>query len=424
MSYNSASKKSFLAGSIGNVLEWYDFAVYGYFATIISSNFFPKEDKVVALIATFSIFAAGFLVRPLGGIVFGSMGDRFGRKKALTASIFLMAIPTTLIGFIPTYHSIGYWAPVILTILRLLQGLSVGGEFTGSISFVVETAPQKKRGFYGSFTILGAVVGILLGSLIGSILGKVVDHASLVEWGWRLPFLAGIIIGLAGVAIRRHMQEGTEFQNLKDSGKIAKSPLKEFWKDHKSTALTSALSIMCFAVSFYLIFLYLASYTHIFLKFDLDEALTINTIAMLLLVAMIPIMGKLSDNYGRKKILMIGQVTIFALTIPLFMLIDKGEFWDILIAQLVFAVLVATQQGVVPAMLVERFPTRIRYTGLSVAYNVGLAIFGGTTPLFSTWLIHRFGENLMMPGYFLMISALVSFIVISRFKETNKDELV
>jgi MHS family proline/betaine transporter-like MFS transporter len=423
MSDKSKANKSFIAGSIGNVLEWYDFAVYGYFATIISSNFFPKEDKVVALIATFSIFAAGYLVRPLGGIIFGSMGDKYGRKKALTYSVFLMAIPTTLIGVIPTYHEIGFWAPAILTLLRLLQGLSVGGEFTGSISFVVETAPQNRRGLFGSFTVLGAVAGILLGSLIGSIMGAVFDHEALQGWAWRLPFFAGIVIGLAGYFLRRHMQEGEEFEQLKEEGKIAKSPIKEFWKDHKGKALTSALSLFCFSVSFYMIFLYLASYTHTFLKYSLDEALMINTLSMVLLVCLIPVMGHLSDKIGRKKVLIYGQIGFLIFTIPLFMLIDQAEYWHIFIAQACFAVLVATQQGAVPAMLVERFPTRIRYTGLAIAYNVGLAVFGGTTPMISTWLIHQFNENVMMPGYFLILSALISLIVLLTFRETYKDKL-
>ncbi|MBW1718271.1 MAG: MFS transporter [Deltaproteobacteria bacterium] len=417
------SKKSIIAGGIGNVLEWYDFAVYGYFATIISSQFFPKEDKIVGLIATFGIFAAGFLVRPLGGLIFGSIGDKYGRKKALTASVFMMAIPTTLIGLIPTYDMVGIWAAVILTVLRLFQGISVGGELTGSISFIAETAPQNRRGFYVSTTLFGAVSGILLGSLVGTVLASVMPSDILNNWGWRLPFLAGIIIGFAGLILRRHMREAENFKKLKESGSTAESPVKEFWKDHKANALVTVFGLWCFSVSFYMIFLYLASYTHIFLNYDLKDALSINTISMIFLLILIPVMGRLSDRYGRKKILISGQIGFVVFSIPLFLLIDMAEHWHILLAQLGFAVLVATQQGVIPAALVERFPTRIRYTGLSISYNIGLALFGGTTPMLCTWLIHEFGGNVLLPGYYLMLASIISLVAVSRFKETYKKEL-
>ncbi|MFC2130918.1 MFS transporter [Bacteroidota bacterium] len=423
MAETAFSKKSIIAGGIGNVLEWYDFAVYGYFATIIASQFFPKEDKIVGLIATFSIFAAGFLVRPLGGIIFGSIGDKYGRKKALTASVFMMAIPTTLIGVIPTYASVGIWAAVILTILRLIQGISVGGELTGSISFIAETALQKRRGFYGSTTLFGAVSGILLGSLIGAIMASSMTAESLSSWGWRIPFLAGIIIGFAGLLLRRHMKEAESFNKLKESGAIAKSPVKEFWKEHKGNALLTVFGLWCFSVSFYMIFLYMASYTHTFLGYSLEDALSINSISMVFLLIMIPVMGHISDRVGRKKVLMAGQIGFVLFTIPLFLLIDMAEHWHILVAQLAFAVLVATQQGVMPAALVERFPTRIRYTGLSISYNIGLALFGGTTPMLATWLIHEFEGNVLLPGFYLMMSGIISLIAVSKFKETYKNEL-
>lgn len=416
-------KGNLIAGGIGNVLEWYDFAVYGYFATVISGRFFPEEDKVAALIATFGIFAVGFLVRPLGGAIFGSIGDRLGRKTALTWSVFLMAIPTTLIGVIPTYEAIGFWAPIILMALRLLQGLSVGGELTGSISFITETAPSNKRGLYGSTTLFGAVLGILIGSGVGAILTNSLDSAKLSDWGWRLPFLAGILIGLAGLLLRRNMREGDTFKAILDSGETVRSPLKEFWKNHKSSALVSTLAIWAYSTSFYMIFLYLTSYEHTFLNYDLDDALSVNTIAMAVLLGMILLMGFISDKIGRKKVLIGGCVGLLLFSIPLFLLVDDAQHWHILLAQVGFSMFVGSQQGVMPTALVERYPAKIRATAISVSYNVGLALFGGTTPMLSTWLIKKFDGNLLAPAFYLMLSALVSLIAISQFKETYKHEL-
>lgn len=412
-----------IAGGVGNVLEWYDFAVYGYFATIIASHFFPESDKVAGLIATFGIFAAGFVVRPLGGIIFGGIGDKYGRKKALTLSVFMMAIPTTLIGVLPTYESVGYWAPILLALLRIFQGISVGGELTGSIAYIAENSPQNKRGMYVSTTLFGAVLGMLLGSFVGMMLAKYISAEALHQWGWRLPFLAGLLIGVAGYFLRMHMEEGDSFIKLKEAGKIVKTPLKEFWHDYKGKAVLTVFALWAFSTSFYMIFLYLTSYSHSFLKFNLEDALTINTISMVFMLGLILLMGHLSDKIGRKKVLMGGLIAMLVFSIPLFMLIDKAEYYHILLAQLAYAIIVATQQGAIPATLVERFPTRVRYTGLSVAYNVALALFGGTTPMFATWLIHEFDGNVIMPCYYLMFVSLVSLIAISRFKETYKDPL-
>lgn len=423
MAKSKFSRKSIIAGGIGNVLEWYDFAVYAYFATVLANNFFPKEDEVAGLIATFGIFAIGYLVRPLGGLIFGRIGDKYGRKKALTNSVLLMAIPTTLIGLIPTYSSLGLWAAAILMFLRLLQGISVGGELTGSISFIVEKSPKEKRGLFGSASVIGAIGGILLGSLVGAILTNVLDTESLNSWGWRLPFLSGIIIGIAGLLIRRNMDDTETFENLKLSGNISESPIKEFFRDYKLKAVKTILSLWCYSVSFYLLFLYLASYENTFLDYDLEDALSINTIAMIFLLCCIPIMAHLSDKVGRKKVLITGQISFLIVSIPLFFLLDDKQHWHILVAQLVFAIVVATQQGPMPATLVEQYPARIRLTGISVSYNIALALFGGTTPIVSTWLIHSFDNNIFMPCYYLMFSAAVSLIAVSLLEETYKKEL-
>ncbi|MCP4198554.1 MAG: MFS transporter, partial [Proteobacteria bacterium] len=296
-------KRSLIAGFSGNILEWYDFTVYGFFATVIGSQFFPNEDKVVQLISSFGIFAAGYLMRPIGGIVFGHIGDRQGRKKALLISILLMAVPTTLIGFLPIYDSIGWYSALLLVVLRLLQGLSVGGEFTGSISFLVEKAPAGRRGFFGSWSTFGAFGGMLLGSGFAAILTAVLNHDQLHDFGWRIPFMFGAVIGVVGLYLRKGMGEDEHFKNVKQENKSNRIPLAEFWSDYKLKALRIVLISWSFGVSVYLIFIFLPSFLHTFRQVKLDDALSAHTIALTVLMLLIPLFGILTDKFGRKTVL-------------------------------------------------------------------------------------------------------------------------
>lgn len=295
------NKCSLNAGFSGNILEWYDFTVYGFFATVIGAQFFPEEDKVVQLISAFGIFAAGYMMRPIGGIIFGHIGDSQGRKKALLISVMLMAIPTTLIGFLPTYESIGWYSALLLIILRLMQGLSVGGEFTGSISFLVEKAPSGKRGFFGSWSTFGVFGGMLLGSGIASIITTVLSHEQLHDFGWRIPFLFGAVIGVVGLYLRKGMGDDENFEKMKSEYKRTKTPLSEFWANYKLQALKIILLSWSFGVSVYLIFIFLPSYLHTFHNVKLDDALPAHTISIIALMLMIPMFGYLNDKLGRKN---------------------------------------------------------------------------------------------------------------------------
>ncbi|MEM7009348.1 MAG: MFS transporter, partial [Thermodesulfobacteriota bacterium] len=216
-----------IGGIIGNVLEWYDFAVFGYFAPIIAEKFFPSEDPIASLINAFGVFAAGYLVRPLGGIVFGHLGDRIGRKYALQLSVMIMVVPTTLLGLLPTYSDVGILAPILLIIIRLVQGFSVGGELIGSVSYMTEVAPPSKRGFLGSFSFMGAVGGVLLGSFVATIAHGLFDATVINDWGWRVPFLFGFLVGLFGLWMRKGLVETADFKNAKEKGEIAANPVKE-----------------------------------------------------------------------------------------------------------------------------------------------------------------------------------------------------
>jgi MHS family proline/betaine transporter-like MFS transporter len=411
--------KSLIAGFSGNILEWYDFTVYGFFATVIGSQFFPHQDKVTQLIATFGIFAAGYLMRPLGGVIFGNIGDRNGRKTALKASVILMAIPTTLIAFLPTYDSIGWYAALMLVVLRLLQGLSVGGEFTGSISFLVEEAPDGKRGFFGSWSTFGVFGGILLGSAIASMVTSLLTKAHLHDWGWRLPFLLGAVIGVVGLFLRKDIDEDKPESAL-EKGKI---PLAEFWQNYKMKAFKIIIISWAFGVSVYLLFIYLPAYLHTFHNVPLNEALSAHTLSIAVMMLLIPLFGLLNDKVGRKTVLFASLIGFVVFTYPLFSVMFRNTYQAIAISMVAFAVLEAMFQSVIPALMTEMFPKRIRYTGLSVSYNLSMAIFGGTTPMISTWLVKVSGGNVWMPAWYLIVVCIIAIVVTMFIPETFKNKL-
>lgn len=416
-------RRSLIAGFSGNIMEWYDFTVYGFFATIIGTQFFPDEDKTVQLISAFGIFAAGYLMRPIGGIVFGHIGDKQGRKKALLISILMMAIPTTLIGLLPTYDSIGWYSALLLVILRLFQGLSVGGEFTGSISFLVEKAPKDKRGFYGSWTTFGVFGGMLIGAAIAAIITAVFTTTQVAYFGWRIPFLFGAVIGIAGLYLRKDMSDDKNFNKIMEEKRTYKIPLAEFFAHYKLQSFKIIMLSWAFGVSVYLIFIFLPSYLHTFLHVKLDDALSIHTIAIIFMMLIIPFFGHLSDKFGRKFILFISLIGFVVFSYPIFLLMFQKAYWAILVAMLLFSVLEGLFQGVIPAIMTEAFPAKVRYTGLSVSYNIALALFGGTTPVVSVWLIKISGGNVWMPIYYLIGSCVIAVITLFFMPETYKKEL-
>lgn len=416
------NRQSLIAGFSGNILEWYDFTVYGFFATIIGALFFPDENKTVQLISAFGVFAAGYLMRPIGGIFFGHIGDKYGRKKALLMSVMMMAIPTTLIGFLPTYENIGWVAALLLIVLRLIQGLSVGGEFTGSISFLVEKAPPEKRGFFGSWSTFGVFGGMLLGSGLASLVTSLLTHDQLVQYGWRIPFILGAVIGVVGFYLRRGM--GDETLVKEDAAdEQNKVPLIEFWRNYRRTAYRIILISWAFGVSVYLIFIFLPSYLHTFMNVPLDTALSAHTITLIALMAMIPCFGWLTDKIGRKPVMALSLIGFILFSYPLFKMLFDSTFTAILTAMLAFALLEAMFQAVMPALMTELFPAKIRYTGLSVSYNVSMALFGGTTPLVCTWLVHISGGNVWMPAYYLIATAVIAMAVLFTIPETFRKPL-
>ena len=418
----SSDIRMLVSGSIGNILEWYDFAVYGYMAKVIAPLFFPTEDKTAAMISVFGVFAAGFLMRPLGAVLFGYIGDKQGRKKALVLSVILMAFSTVGLGLLPTHAAIGVAAPFLLTAMRLIQGVSVGGELTTSISFIVEKAPPGRRGYYGAWTTFCAVAGILIGSAVGAGVETIFTPEQITGWAWRVPFLIGFVLGLYALLMRRTINEPASFEKLRSTGQLIKAPLAEAFRSHGKMMIRIIGVLWIFAVGFYMPFIYLPTYLSTNEHIALSMALDLNSVAMVLLLGVTLFLGHLSDKLGRKKIILFGAVGFLLLAVPVYLLFGMNSDTGIFAGLAIFAVFCGATQGAIPAFLSENFPTPIRVSALSFSYNIALAIFGGTTPLLATWLIKTTGSDLA-PAWYLAFAALISILSILGMKETYRKVL-
>jgi len=412
MRQTNTNRKTIIAGIIGNVMEWYDFAIYGYFAPIIGAHFFPSDDATTSVIAAFGVFAAGFLMRPFGSIVFGHIGDKIGRKAALTLSVILMAIPTFLIGVLPDYVAIGIAAPALLVTMRLLQGLSVGGEYTTSIVFLVEHAPKNRRALTGCWSIWGAVAGVLLGSAIGALISNLLTAEEISAWGWRVPFLLGIAIGLSGLYIRRHVMEETTLKEDRP-----KSPVIEAFRTEWRTMLQIAGFNVVNAVGFYMIFVYAVTWLKETAHVTTARALDINSLNMFLMLLMIPLAALMADRFGRKVVLMSAMIGIVLFSYPLFWLMHHGSDGMTFLGQFGFAFLISMIFGSYPTMMVDMVAPRLRVSTISIGYNLSLGILGGTTPMVAAYLVARTHVDLS-PAFYLMGAALVSLLVLITIKGT------
>jgi MFS transporter, MHS family, proline/betaine transporter len=407
---NLGQKRAVIAaGMIGNVLEWYDFAIYGYFAPQIGRQFFRQEDPVAQLLSAFGVFAVGYLIRPIGGALVGHIGDRYGRRTALTFSVTAMAIPTFLIGLLPGYATLGLLAPIALTLLRLVQGLSVGGEY---MVFLVETAPEGRRGLLGALTAC-ASAAILLGSAVGAGFAASMSEAALASWGWRLPFLLGLAVGIAGYVLRRRMLETAPAARRK------RAPIVETLRDHWRTVLGFAGLSAFNAAGFYVAFVYLVSWLQNADGIPPSRALEINTFSMAVLLPMVIAAGALSDRFGRKPLLMLACVLGFVGAVPLFLLLNHPSALLAQLGQLGFVLIVGLYGGILPVVLVEAAPASVRCTAVSLGYNICVGVVGGLSPLMAAWLVHRTGDEIA-PAFLIMAAAAVTFAAIMRFRETYR----
>lgn len=416
------NKKIVASSLIGQVIEWYDFILYGFFASILVNIFFPHENHVVGLMEVFGTFAAGFLTRPLGACIFGNLGDRYGRKSIFSITIILMGIPSILIGLLPTYSAIGILAPILLLILRMIQGLSCGGEFTGSIIFLGEHAPNHQRGFYSSLAWIGSLTGTLLGSIAATLTTSSLSQNSLYQWGWRLPFIFGGLAIIIGVYFRRMVDEPLIFKNTIMQGDTADKPFLEAFLNHKkSMALIMGMNAQL-AVLSYMAIVYMPTYLSSILGLPINIALLINTISIFSLILLIPLFGWISDTVGRKPVLIFSILGIILFVYPAYWMINNKNYLMIGIGQSILILLAAAMMGAGPSAMIEQVPTRLRFVASSIPYNLIICILGGTAPLMATYLIHETG-NILSPSLYLLACSIISLVAICKFPESFKKAL-
>lgn len=400
------------SGIFGNVIEWYDFALYGYLAPVTAPLFFPSSDPLSALIAVFAVFAVGALARPFGGVLYGHIGDRAGRRTALIASIALMGASTFAMGVLPTHAAVGVLAPALLLLLRLAQGVSTGGEFSGSITFLVEHAPPGRQGLYGSLANVGAVIGGALGALAGWLVTGAMTPEVLQAWGWRIPFLCVLPISLMGLWLRLRVPDTPAYLAMKEGATLDPAPLRTAWRAHKAAMATVFGLNWVVAAGYYIVFVWLIS-DMTGAGLSLHVAMGIGTVGLLAGAAVTLLAGDLSDRFGRRALLWAIGLATAAGAVPLLLLAGSGGVMAALLAQLALAVLVGGYLGTMPAVFAAQIPARVRCSGLAIGYNVAVALFGGTAPLIATLLVKGTGWN-AAPGVYLALTAVVGLALVHR----------
>lgn len=416
-------RKLIFSSGIANIFEWYDYALFAQFAPIIGAKFFPESEPSAALLNAFMIFAIGYFMRPIGGIFFGSLGDRFGRRAALSASIICMSFPTALIGILPTYDSIGLISTALMIVVRMLQGLSMGGALTGSISFIMEHTTPKHRGLISSIPMSGICIGFLLSSSVAYSVRNLLSPEQFDSWGWRLPFLFGILIIFAGIYIRLYTEETPLFKQIRDSGKIVDSPLKNTVKNYWLDMLISVFINSTGSVIFYLQAVYLMSFLKINRGLYEEDVSNLSNICYMVMAIITILSGWLSDKIGRPKIFAVNLILIIVVSPILIQFIDTGTFVAVAAAQIVLSILAASYIGPEPALQAEFYPTNIRNTALSISYNIATSVFGGTAPFISEYLLQKFG-SIMVVAYYLMSCALLSSVALYFYTKRLKKNLL
>jgi MFS transporter, MHS family, proline/betaine transporter len=406
-------RRAVLSCAIGNFFELFDFTIYGYFAVAIARAFYPSGS----MFSTFATFGAAFLMRPVGAIVLGAYGDRMGRRAALVVTIGLMAAATGFTGLIPTYQSIGVWAPIALVICRLLQGFSTGGEWGGAAAFLVEYAPPGRRGLVGSMQQFSTQIGSVSGSLSAALLASSLSQADFYAWGWRIPFVIGFVLGPIGYYLRRKVAETPAFERAVERRTVERSPLFAAIREYRTRMLQAfGLSIIGCMANFTFV-IYLVNYAINTMKLPPGSALTCAVCSGLIVVTLTPLVGFLSDCIGRRPMILACALLNLVFDYPLFLLaIRGGTFASLLAALMCNAVFQSMYTGVIPSILAEMFPTRVRYTGLSVSYGFAVVLFGGFAPLVSTWLVSVTG-NPLAPAFYIMTGGAISAAAILSMRE-------
>ena len=425
-SERSTLRRAATASFMGNFVEWFDYAAYGYLAAVIAVVFFPATDKTTGLLAAFAVFAISFIVRPIGGIVWGHIGDRYGRRNALSLSILIMSGSTFCIAFLPTYAQVGMLAPLLLLLIRLVQGFSASGEYAGAAAFLAEYAPDRKRGFYTCLVPASTAAGLLFGSLFAAGLYSQLDSEQLHSWGWRLPFLLAAPLGLIGRYIRLHLEDTPKFREmekaLEHKATKHRAPIGELLGVYRKRVLV-AIGVTCLnAVAFYLILSYMPTYLSTEMGMTETDSFLASTVSLATYIGFIFLMGMLSDRFGRKTMLIAASLLFLAITVPLFSALEGQTFAFILLIQIAFGLMLAMNDGTLPCFLAEVFPTHVRYSGFAFSFNTANALFGGTAPFIATWLISQTGDKLA-PAWMLVGAAGVALLAMLCIRETAHQAL-
>ncbi|UAL50662.1 MHS family MFS transporter [Bacillus sp. CMF21] len=424
MAQNKGDKKiatkALIASLIGSSIEWYDYFLYGTIAALIFSKlYFPSGDPVVGLMLAYTSFALPFFIRPLGGVIFSHIGDKIGRKKTLVMTLSLMGGATVLIGLLPTYEAIGIWAPILLIALRLIQGLGIGGEWGGALLLATEYAPPKNRGFFGSIPQMGVTIGLLLGTLSISFM-TLLPNAQFEAWGWRVPFILSALLVFIGLWIRGGIDETPAFKEAKESGNISKVPLIDTFKYHWKEVLIAVGAKVVETAPFYIFGTFIISYATGTLGFERSSTLNAVTIATLVTTIMIPFMGKLSDKVGRKPLYIGGTVAMILFAFPYFYLLSLDSVLWLTVATIIgLGIIWAPITAVLGTMFSEIFSTSVRYTGVTVGYQLGAAIAGGTAPLIATALLSAYNNSFVPVALYIIAAAIISLIAVSFTRETR-----
>lgn len=416
-------RKTALAVGIGNFMEWFDFAVYGFFASTIGKLFFPESTPTLALLSAFAVFAVGFIMRPLGAFILGPIGDKHGRKAALVWSVLLMGGATTVMGLLPTYAVAGLLAPILLVLLRCVQGIAAGGEWSGSAAYLVESAPNNKRGLYASLISGTAALAFIVGSFVALGLSSALSPEDLSGWGWRLPFLLAAPMSLAGLYIRMKLGDTPVFESLKSEERVAASPLtKAGTKGLKPILITFAFSSVS-GLGIYYLATYMNNHLTTSLGLDRGAALALSGAGLFVYLLMCPLAGILSDRHGRRSLNLLGTAGFVVLSIPAFLLIGTGNGFAIVAGLILFGACQALCSVTNVVLLVELFPASTRSSGSALGYNLGLALIAGPGPLIAAALANATGTSTAAAWYMAVVALIAAPILFKWLPETFKRDI-
>lgn len=417
-------RRVLIASLVGSSIEWFDYFLYGTVAALVFNQlFFVNEDPTIGLLLSYASFALAFFIRPFGGVIFSHIGDRIGRKKTLVLTLSLMGIATFGMGLLPTYQAVGIWAPILLITLRLVQGLGIGGEWGGALLLAVEYAPDEKRGLFGAIPQMGVTIGMLLGTIALSIMTLLPENA-FMTWGWRVPFIISALLVIFGLWIRKGIDETPSFKKVQESGEVPKLPIIETLKNYWREVIIAVGAKVVETAPFYIFSTFVVSYATSNLGFSRTATLTAVMIATVITTILIPIMGNLSDKIGRKKLYIFGTIGMAIFAFPYFWMLQQKSVLLLMIATVIgLGIIWAPITAVLGTMFSEIFDAKIRYTGITLGYQIGAALAGGTAPLVATALLSKFNNSYVPVAIYIIFTAVLSLAAIWAVKDRSNQKL-